>query len=166
MPYLKNCKICKKIVNIKFRCWFKKRKFCSHQCYSVWRSQTIRGKKHPSWIISNVYKNSTIHMWLRRTFGKAIKCENFECKKKSKNFQWSLKKQKKYIKQRNNFWMLCRSCHAKYDIKPDTIEKFRKKMVGRIPWNKGIKAKDDIRIARFVQAGHLAIRNKNFITTP
>lgn len=29
---------------------------------------------------------------------------------------------------------------------------------GHIPWNKGIKAKDDIRIARFVEAGHNATR--------
>lgn len=32
----------------------------------------------------------------------------------------------------------------------------KKALLGKPPWNKGIKAKDDLRIARFVEAGHKA----------
>lgn len=57
----------------------------------------------------------TIHSWLKRHFGVANKCENLECKKTSNRFHWALIKGKTYIHKRENFWMLCASCHAIYD---------------------------------------------------
>ena len=65
-----------------------------------------------------------IHHWLNKKFGKADKCENKKCNKKSKVYQWALKKKCKYKKKRGNFKQLCRSCHAKYDL----TEEGRKKM--------------------------------------
>src|SRR3990167_5514729 len=57
----------------------------------------------------------TIHSWLKRHFGKANKCENPNCKKISNRFHWAKLKGKRYIHKRENFWMLCSSCHTIYD---------------------------------------------------
>jgi len=63
---------------------------------------------------SRVY--NLIHKWLRLHYGNATKCENKNCPKISKNYQWAKIQGKKYERKRENFWMLCKSCHAKYDI--------------------------------------------------
>jgi len=56
-----------------------------------------------------------VHNWLRRKYGAASKCDNQDCPKKSVGFHYALIKGKEYKKDRSNFMMLCRSCHAKYD---------------------------------------------------
>lgn len=60
------------------------------------------------------YKTS-IHYWLRALYGRANHCENKKCDNDSKFFDWALIKSKKYTFNRNNFKMLCRRCHHKYD---------------------------------------------------
>lgn len=68
-----------------------------------------------------------IHKWLVKKFGKASKCENLNCTypKRTKNrsilrlpkgFHWALLHGKKYVHKRENFIMLCNSCHRKYDM--------------------------------------------------
>ena len=57
----------------------------------------------------------TIHSWLSKRFGKADRCEQVDCEGKSKTFDWSKLRGKKYERKRENFWKLCRSCHIKYD---------------------------------------------------
>ena|SRR3990167_11374 len=68
-----------------------------------------------------------IHLWLHRKFGKANKCENSKClyprvnKAKQmifypKLFQWAKLRGKKYQRKKENFTMLCVSCHVKYDM--------------------------------------------------
>lgn len=64
-----------------------------------------------------------IHDWLIKNFGKANKCENLACKKISKIFQWAKLNDKEYERRRENFCMLCVSCHNIYDM---TIEKRNK----------------------------------------
>jgi len=60
---------------------------------------------------------NAVHKWLIRRFGKATKCENPACKsKKPKRFEWALIKGMEYEQKRENFIMLCPSCHRKYDI--------------------------------------------------
>lgn len=58
---------------------------------------------------------SGIHLWLIKTFGKATRCENLLCEKKSKNFDWALIHGNDYKRLREVFMMLCRSCHVRYD---------------------------------------------------
>ncbi len=109
--------------------WFKKGK-------SSWNSGTkgimksnstsfkqgeLTGAKNNKWEGDNV-GYSALHYWLQRTYGKANHCENrknnilkFECSKESKNYNWALIKGKKYKRKRENFIMLCHSCHLKDD---------------------------------------------------
>jgi hypothetical protein len=55
-----------------------------------------------------------IHQWLRRKYGIANKCEN-NCGTIAIIFDWALIHGKKYDKKRENYIMLCKKCHHKYD---------------------------------------------------
>lgn len=56
-----------------------------------------------------------VHRWITYHYGKASKCDNVECTKESKLFQWALLKGKKHEKNIDNYMQMCRKCHAKYD---------------------------------------------------
>ena len=71
---------------------------------------------------------SLVHQWFRYHYGSANRCESNSCSGKSKRFEWALIKGKKYEKKRENFMMMCRSCHRKYDI----TDAFRKHMATQI----------------------------------
>ena len=65
-----------------------------------------------------------IHKWLIINFGKANKCENPECScKEPEKFEWSLINGMEYERKRDNFWMLCTSCHKTYDGIINNIKK-------------------------------------------
>ncbi len=81
-----------------------------------------------------------IHYWLKQNYGKATKCENPDCLKKSKEYEWSLKPDCDYEFKRKTFWMLCKSCHRKSDITKIT----RKKMSENAIKNKSIYKKFSI----------------------
>jgi len=72
------------------------------------------GKLSSQWK-GNDIKYQAIHVWLRNTFGKANKCECLNCPKISKNYEWALIDGKKYERKRENFIMMDKSCHRKYD---------------------------------------------------
>lgn len=68
-----------------------------------------------------------VHQWLRWHFGSAKRCENrdkqilkFKCSNQSKHFEWANTKKHKYKRKRNDFIMLCISCHRKYDMTEKT----------------------------------------------
>lgn len=69
---------------------------------------------------------STLHTWLRLHFGRADRCENLQCTKKSKKFNYAKIKGYEYEYKRENFVMLCASCHFYYDERFRTL-KGRKK---------------------------------------
>jgi hypothetical protein len=56
-----------------------------------------------------------LHKWLVYNFGNACMCENINCPKKSKTYQWAKLKDKEYQRNRENFIELCASCHQLYD---------------------------------------------------
>ena len=89
--------------------------------------QKARGKNSGTWKGDKVGYQG-IHIWLRKTFGKANKCEicGLTNTAKKKYFHWALLKGKTYQRKRENFWMLCLKCHRHYD---DTVPK---------GWNKGL----------------------------
>lgn len=76
-----------------------------------------------------------VHNWIKRHFGKAIKCESVECKNKSTSFEWALRKNFLYEKSINNFIQLCVPCHRKYDYsgvnKKAVLVAFEKGRIGR-----------------------------------
>ena len=84
-----------------------------------------KGDKNPNWkggirqayagIDPKIY--SSVHRWLRKTYGIANGCESKSCSGISANYQWALKKGREYEKKRDNFIILCKSCHTKYDLK-------------------------------------------------
>ncbi len=57
---------------------------------------------------------SGVHSWIRKTFGKADRCENIECPEKSKNYQWA-NVSKIYKRAAEDWIKLCVSCHQKWD---------------------------------------------------
>lgn len=57
------------------------------------------------------------HSWLIYWFGRANKCENINCNYENpKRFEYALKKGFTPEKKRENYIMLCPSCHRKYDF--------------------------------------------------
>lgn len=67
-----------------------------------------------------------IHAWLRYKFGSANKCDNVNCKKESNYFEYALKNGFNYSRCRDNFTMLCKKCHIKYDgQKPELLHTLR-----------------------------------------
>ena len=72
------------------------------------------GSNHSKWKGDDA-SYYAIHIWLKNNYGKANKCENPSCEKKSKRFEWALLKNKIHSHNRKNYWMLCKSCHTRYD---------------------------------------------------
>lgn len=82
-------------------------------------------EKHGQWKGDKAGYQS-IHIWIRSNYGRANMCESLACNHKSVNFEWALIKGKTYIHNRKNFMMLCRSCHHKYDMNQEIIDKIKK----------------------------------------
>lgn len=66
-----------------------------------------------SGIDKNLYER--IHYWLRKTFDKPTKCEGDKCNGRTTYLTYALVKGKKYEFKRENYIVLCKSCHTKYD---------------------------------------------------
>lgn len=71
-------------------------------------------------INNSQYRN--LHHWLDRNFKKS-KCEGEECLGKSERFDWALKKGFEYERKRENYLVLCKSCHTRYDFSENTRKK-------------------------------------------
>ena len=122
MNKIKICLICKR----KIKCSlseYSRRKVCSRKCLSEYyilnskkflEGKMPKGEQSPHWKGDNI-GFVALHQWLQRTYGKASECENANCPKISKRFNWSLLRNKKYERKRENFWQLCVSCHRRYD---------------------------------------------------
>ena len=78
-------------------------------------AESHTGEKAYNWKEKVSY--SGIHKWIQRNLGKADRCENLKCLNKSQNFDWAKLEDKEYEKKRENFLMLCKSCHIIYDKK-------------------------------------------------
>lgn len=66
-------------------------------------------------VTQKTYNN--VHLWLAEKFGKAVACENPECKGTSTLFQYALRAGKTHKRLRSNYMTLCRTCHSAYDAK-------------------------------------------------
>ena len=88
--------------------------FCSSACQPRTTPPSVSGEKHYLWKGKEA-SYFAFHDWLRRHHGKANKCESPSCRGKSKRFEYALLKGKEHGHSRENYWMLCKSCHVTYD---------------------------------------------------
>ncbi len=107
---MKKCLECGKINK------FEKSKFCSMSCYHKQAISHKKGKDSPFWKGKKATIHS-IHDALKAERGSANKCESPTCDGVSKQFDWALRKGKKY-EDRNHYDYieLCRKCHKAYDF--------------------------------------------------
>ena len=109
-----------------------RRRYCSKRCQ--YKASELVNEHARAWKGENVLVY-TKHTWLYKNFGKANRCEMPTCEGKSTWFDWAKKTGCKYEKKRENFWMLCRKCHRKYDM---TEEKKRKAIKNLHWYRKGV----------------------------
>lgn len=76
------------------------------------------GENHPRWKQTNL-SYAGIHKWLQRDFGSPTECQNSDCLEVSVSFQWAKLRNMKYERTRENYVMLCASCHQSYDKNND-----------------------------------------------
>jgi len=76
--------------------------------------KTVAEKKH----------YDRVHQWIRYHYGSAKECQNPNCNKSAKRYEWSLIKNKKCEKNIKNYKQLCPSCHRLYDM----TESFKNKL--------------------------------------
>ena len=108
--------------------WFKKGHAPTNTEEGIAKSS---GKNHYKWQGDNAGYYAQ-HVWLKKIYGGASKCENPDCVYPRKNrarrwlyapktFHWALIHGRKYTKNRDDYMMLCPSCHVKYDMNLITI---------------------------------------------
>lgn len=75
----------------------------------------IKGDKNPNWKNNGLCYGS-IHRWIRKYYGKANRCDNYpNCIwKNPHHYEWA-NLSGKYNKDRNDWKMLCVSCHVRMD---------------------------------------------------
>ncbi len=73
-----------------------------------------------------------IHHWILRNWGKAQKCDTTGCNFIPKRFEWALKKEREYSRNREDYFQFCPSCHRKYDWTPEQGRKVSIAMKKRI----------------------------------
>lgn len=81
------------------------------------------------------YKYRIIHSWLNKHYGKADKCENENCKGKSNVFEYCLRQGKPHERNRDNYIMMCRSCHRRYDMYDKNPHDIAKPIAGKYNQN-------------------------------
>lgn len=103
--------------------------YCSPKCQP--RTLTggavhpIKAEAHYNWKGDKAGYHA-IHIWINKEWGKAVLCENTECVyprknaarswvKKPRRYEWALKRGRTYTRHREDYYQLCKSCHAKYD---------------------------------------------------
>lgn len=84
-----------------------------HKPWNVGKGELYKMEKNVMWKGDSAgYK--TIHEWINRNFGKPKRCEFCHS---IENLDWS-NKDHKYKRIREDWQVLCKKCHRKYDKKP------------------------------------------------
>lgn len=91
--------------------------------------KSLSGKDSPNWKGDKVGYEA-LHGWIKRTYGKANKCEEIECIYPRKNMRGKMMLKPKryewsnisglYKRDREDWRMLCPSCHRKFDYEKKT----------------------------------------------
>lgn len=77
------------------------------------------------------YHYRIVHSWLAKHYGKADHCENPECNGKGIVFEYALKIGHEHDRNRDNYLMLCRSCHRNYDMTDEKKAKISSYIAGK-----------------------------------
>lgn len=68
------------------------------------------------------------HMWIKKHYGKASKCENPDCTYENpKRFEWA-NVSGEYRREVDDYIQLCPSCHRKRDMTPELKAKIIKNL--------------------------------------
>lgn len=79
------------------------------------------GDKHHRWlnddqvVVQPDEKKIVLHRRVRKLWGKPDRCENSECNRASTTYEWSRKDHNINTLNREDWQMMCRSCHFIYD---------------------------------------------------
>lgn len=76
------------------------------------------GENSGSWLGDDVKYNG-LHTWIRRNFGKPLKCFNCGIDGQEINGRWTIEyanRSGKYLRDRYDWLTLCRKCHRAYDL--------------------------------------------------
>ena len=121
------CEFCKKL----FTPNSSTRKYCSQKCYFSTVSERTTLENNPMWKGDKVgYK--CLHKWIKRHKGILGKC--LHCGEIKKRRVWA-NVSGKYLRDLNDWIPLCYSCHWKFDKQDWWLDH----LIGKTPWNKGIK---------------------------
>jgi hypothetical protein len=77
----------------------------------------IQAQEAPNY--REVVGKSQVHKWMDTHYGKPRICEGKDCRGNATWYDWALKKDCEYKRDKNNFLRLCRSCHRRYDMTPE-----------------------------------------------
>lgn len=76
----------------------------------------------------NLSEIMSLHSKLRRKHGSATHCESKKCEGKSTIYEWALKKGHEYSDNPKDYKQLCRSCHRRYDLTEEKLNKANKNL--------------------------------------
>lgn len=110
-----NCKQCgNEALKYKNYQYNKPQTFCNFICYTEYKKTILKEKSH-RWKGMNANYSSK-HMWIHNNIGSANKCENINCLKTSRTYQWA-NISGKYLREFSDYKQLCVSCHKKMDLR-------------------------------------------------
>jgi len=97
------------------------------------------GKDNPRWAGDKISRLG-VHDWIEKEKGKAkyLYCMNYDDGTCKGRLEWSNRSQK-YLRQIEDWWVLCLSHHRRYDKHTHTNGLKTRFKKGQIPWNKKLK---------------------------
>lgn len=75
----------------------------------------VHKKRDPHFMGGDVNPR-TLHVGMRRLYGPADHCDNPNCSRENKKFDWSNKKHDYVSYELSEWQQLCRVCHREYDV--------------------------------------------------
>lgn len=113
----------------------------------------LSGKNSYAWAGDNVGYVG-VHLWLRKTYGRASKCEH--CAVLGKKYQWA-NISGNYLRSRDDFLELCVSCHKNYDMSAEQKYIFSQLSRGNTNQRKAvIRIEENGQTVEYVSAFHAA----------
>lgn len=104
------------------------------------------------------YHYRIVHTWLNKHHGKANKCECGNCSNKTERYEYALKRGYKHDRKRDNYLMLCRSCHRRYDLTKEQKNRLISQIAGK--YNENLKLGPVSKIKKVVRIDRDKVEKK------